>query len=174
MKKNKSCKSCSFYITDEDICHLSKEEQIEFENFETKSLDSIENESLIRLACLLQKIRRQTCIGGLVELNEIKENCKYYMTNLSTDFDKNQLLQIFIDNKAKIQYRKNNWISLSLGIVTVIVSVYGVTLNTKNQNLENQVLQLKEESKELKVTITTLQDSISMTNDTLKLKRKTK
>lgn len=166
MKKNKSCQTCSFYITDEDISHLSKEEQIEFENFDPTTLDSIEEDQLKRLAFLLQKLRRQTCIGGLIHFNETKEHCKYHK-NLPTDFDKSQLLQVFINNTAKFQSKKSHLISISFGIITLIVSIYGLYQNSENKVLKAQIVDLKQDAENMTKTINLLQDSISTLNDSI-------
>lgn len=160
MKNNKkSCNTCSYYITDENISNLSREEQIEFENFNTDSLTSIENSELERLAYLLQRLKSKTCVGGLVGINEIRKHCKYYKI-LPSDFDKNQLLQSFIANSGKYQSKTNIVISIVLGIITILVSLYGVLQNTQNKELENKIKQNEFSYQGLIIENKNLNDSI--------------
>jgi hypothetical protein len=168
MIKRNSCETCSFLIIDEDITHLSRAEQIEFEKINTKSLNSIDNDSIERLAFLLQKIRKKYCIGGLINNDVIKANCKYHINSLSADFDNTQLLQVFNINRDSFKSKKANWIAISLGVLTFILSFYSISIDSKNQYLEKQLMEYKKESKVLDNSITTLKDSIINLNNTIK------
>lgn len=166
MNKKKSCVDCSFQETDDNISHLSYEEQIEFERINTSSLDSIDDEDLKRLAFLLQRIRTQICLGGKTGINETKKNCKYY-ANLPADFNRDQLLAVFNSISSKVQSRNSNLISWLLGVATIIISLFGISANSENKELKGQIEKLKLESSYLTNSVSNLKDSIGVLNKTI-------
>jgi len=133
-----SCITCSYYIIDEDIQNLDRSQQIEFEKIDFKSIHDNEDIDLVKLANLLNGLRRKTCIGGLIKENEIRKNCKYYKT-LSYDFDKNQLLQSFIANSNKIYSRKSMITTIVIAFLTISATLFGISQSSKNRGLKKEI-----------------------------------
>jgi hypothetical protein len=169
--KKKTCETCSYFIIEEDINNLDAQHQIEFENFNTSTLDDISIEDINKLAFLLQNIRRQTCIGGLIKPNEIKVNCKYY-ANLPFELEKSQLLQSFIANYNKHSTKKSMFITVLLGLLTASLTLFGIFQNTKNRELKKSIIKNELDYKNLEQTsnhqIKVLNDSILKLNVKLK------
>mgnify|MGYP001766279209 CR=1 FL=1 len=140
MKANarKTCNSCSYYILDEDFDNLTPEEQKEFTGIDTKILENISKNDLERLGRLLHKLRRYTCVGGLIEIDEIKTNCRVHRV-LPSSFDKDQKLQSFIANSNKIYSKRSLSITILLSLITTVVALFGIWQNTKNRALKEKI-----------------------------------
>ena len=125
----KNCSTCSFYVTIDSIEHLNKDEQIEFEKINVHSLSSIDTSDLQKLGFLLSKLRKTTCIGGLLSSDKIKERCNYYKS-LSINYDNLNDLKLIFNEEKENRYKKNNIIlTMVFGLLTLVLTFYGIQIN---------------------------------------------
>lgn len=170
VRNYKSCETCSFYDTDHSIDHLTSEEQIEFEKIDAESINSVKNQDLIRLQHLLQKIKRQTCIGGLTRPNETRNNCNYHKV-LPSGYDRTQLISAFANMEVRLQSQKSRLTSAIFGSIAIAVSLWVAILTYQNIEYENQINDLNADIIELKDTISSLQEGPVVSNDSKKIKK---
>jgi hypothetical protein len=168
--KIKSCDTCSYYIVEEDL-NLDSKNQMEFKKLDMSSLYDISFEDLNKFVFLLRDIRRPTCIGGLTGLNEIKKNCKYY-ANLPFVYNKSDLLKSFISFYRQRSLRCGIYMTIILGLLAMVLTIFGILNETKNSDLNGSVVKESLDIKNLESTermqIKELTDSILKLNIQLK------
>lgn len=164
----KGCSSCSFYIEDIDILNLDTNDQIRFEKFKIDTIPDDTDIDLNELSRLLNGVKRFTCIGGLTNPNEKRENCKYY-SNLSHDLDKSQLLQSFIAKKNSAFSSKSIAITIILSCISISATIFGILQSNKNRDLKVDVEEYKDKLTKIEKTVN--DNKAIIKNDSIEIKR---